>query len=29
MTTHKAADIVSGYKYGWHDADNKPINEIK
>ena len=29
MTTQNAGDIVTGYKYGWHDADNKPINEIK
>ena len=29
MTTQNASDIVTGYKYGWHDADNKPINEIK
>ncbi len=28
-TTQNPSDIVTGYKYGWHDADNKPINEIK
>jgi Fe-S cluster assembly protein SufB len=29
MTTQKAGDIVSGYKYGWHDPEFKPINEVK
>ncbi|HEY7466519.1 MAG TPA: Fe-S cluster assembly protein SufB [Dehalococcoidia bacterium] len=28
MTTQKAGDIVSGYKYGWHDPEFKPINEV-
>ena len=27
MTTEKASDIVSGYKYGWHDPEFKPVNE--
>src|SRR3989304_3693982 len=25
-TTKNAGDIVSGYKYGWHDPEFKPIN---
>jgi Fe-S cluster assembly protein SufB len=29
MTTQKAGDIVSGYKYGWHDPEFKPVNEVK
>src|SRR3990170_8143601 len=29
MTTKNAADIVSGYKYGWHDPEFKPVNEVK
>jgi Fe-S cluster assembly protein SufB len=29
MTTSKPADIVTGYKYGWHDPEFKPINEVK
>ncbi|MDP3972631.1 MAG: Fe-S cluster assembly protein SufB [Candidatus Nanopelagicales bacterium] len=29
MTTTNAADIVTGYKYGWHDSEFKPVNEIK
>ena len=29
MTTEKADEIVSGYKYGWHDPEFKPINEVK
>ncbi|HLG11860.1 MAG TPA: Fe-S cluster assembly protein SufB [Dehalococcoidia bacterium] len=28
MTTQKAGDIVSGYKYGWHDPEFKPINKV-
>jgi Fe-S cluster assembly protein SufB len=24
-----AADIITGYKYGWHDEDFKPIGEIR
>jgi Fe-S cluster assembly protein SufB len=29
MTMQKAGDIVSGYKYGWHDPEFKPVNEVK
>jgi Fe-S cluster assembly protein SufB len=29
MTTQKAGDIVTGYKYGWHDPEFKPVNEPK
>ena len=29
MTTSKASDIVTGYKYGWHDPEFKAVNEIK
>ncbi len=29
MTTEKADEIVNGYKYGWHDPEFKPINEVK
>ena len=29
MTTEKAGDIVSGYKYGWHDPEFKPVNELR
>ena len=29
MTTTNAADIVTGYKYGWHDPEFKPVNVIK
>jgi Fe-S cluster assembly protein SufB len=29
MTTQKAGDIVSGYKYGWHDPEFKPVNEVR
>jgi Fe-S cluster assembly protein SufB len=29
MTTQKAGDIVSGYKYGWHDPEFKPVNKVK
>jgi Fe-S cluster assembly protein SufB len=29
MTTQKAGDIVTGYKYGWHDPEFKPVNEVK
>jgi Fe-S cluster assembly protein SufB len=29
MTTQKAGDIVSGYKYGWHDPEFKPVNVVK
>jgi len=29
MTTQKAADIVSGYKYGWHDPEFKPVNKVQ
>src|SRR3972149_9881549 len=25
-TTRNAGDIVSGYKYGWHDPEFKPVN---
>ena len=28
-TTSNAADIVTGYKYGWHDPEFKPVNEVK
>ena len=28
-TTGNASDIVTGYKYGWHDPEFKPINEVK
>jgi Fe-S cluster assembly protein SufB len=29
MTTKNAADIVTGYKYGWHDPEFKPVNEVR
>ncbi len=29
MTTEKADEIVNSYKYGWHDPEFKPINEVK
>ena len=29
MTTGNAADIVTGYKYGWHDPEFKPVNKVK
>ncbi|HWO73287.1 MAG TPA: Fe-S cluster assembly protein SufB [Dehalococcoidia bacterium] len=28
-TTRNARDIVTGYKYGWHDPEFKPINQIR
>ena len=29
MTTSKAADIVTGYKFGWNDPEFKPVNEVR
>jgi Fe-S cluster assembly protein SufB len=29
MTTQKAGDIVTGYKYGWNDPEFKPVNEVR
>ena len=28
MTTTKPEDIVSGYKFGWNDAEFKPVNTV-
>ncbi len=27
-TTNDAGNIVTGYKYGWHDEEFKPVNEV-
>ncbi len=29
MTTVKPEEIVSGYKYGWHDPEFKPVNVVR
>ena len=29
MTTSKAADIVTSYKFGWNDPEFKPVNEVR
>ena len=29
MTTTKPDEIVGGYKYGWHDPEFKPVNQIR
>ena len=29
MTTSNAGDIVTGYKYGWHDPEFKPVNIVR
>jgi Fe-S cluster assembly protein SufB len=29
VTTTRPADIVTGYKYGWHDPEFKPVNEVR